>query len=289
MGQKSTRQEKLRKAMKAFVTALPTEDIGKKYTRLELIQDIDFLINTLEDVHPNLYFFISKERAESLVEDFKLSLHDGYDRINFYTKAAKIIANFRDGHTSIYTPSVEYSEYIDTGGLLFPFEVDCSLGEISIVQSFNKEIHSTSDITITSINGISAKIILDSMVSLFSFERREMSLTSLSSRFRLLLFLLYGSCGTFTIVVSNAGENEELSISGVTYERIKDLRNLDSIPQKAPYTYEINKEESYAILDFRVFVDPGRFKGFIRDMFEQIEANGVKKLIVDLRKNGFTG
>jgi len=286
VGQKSTKQEKLKKAMRSFVRTLPTEDLGKKYTQLELIQDLDYLINTLEDVHPNLYFFISKERAESLVEVLKLSLHDGYDRINFYTKAAKFVACFRDGHTSVYSPSDEYSKYIDTGGLLFPFEVDCSSGKISTLQSFSKEIHSDSDTTITSINGISAEIILDSMVSLFSFERREMSLTSLSSRFRLLIFLLYGPCSTFTVVLSSAGENEEVSISGVTYERIKNLRNLDSIAEEAPYTFEINKEESYAILDFRVFVDPVRFKKFIRDMFEQIEANGIKKLIVDLRKNG---
>ncbi|MEA3286819.1 MAG: S41 family peptidase, partial [Candidatus Marinimicrobia bacterium] len=286
MGQKNTRQEKLRKAMTSFVTPLPGEDVGRKYTQLELIQDIDFLINTMEDVHPNLYFCISKEKAESLVEELKLSLHDGFDRICFYTKAARIVASFRDGHTSVYTPRDEYSRYIDTGGLLFPFEVDCSSGEICILQSFSKEIHSVNDTIITSINGISAETILNSMVSLFSYERREMSLSVLSTLFGLLLFLLYGPCSTFTVVLCSAEENEETSVSGVTYERIKDLKNEGPIAEKDPYTFDINREKSYAVLDFRAFDDLSRFKGFIRDMFEQIETNGVKKLIVDLRKNG---
>ncbi|MCK5116656.1 MAG: hypothetical protein KAR44_08650 [Candidatus Aegiribacteria sp.] len=286
MGQKKTKQDKLREVMKPFVSPLPTKDIGKKYTKSELIQDLDFMVKTMEEVHPDLYFYFEKNRAISLLEEVKQSLHDGFDRIDFYTQAARFVRNFSDGHTSVYTPSEEYSKYRDASGLLLPFNVDCSSGEIVILKSFSKEHHSSHGKTITSINGISSESLLDSMVSLLSFERREMSLTCLSSSFGKLLFLLYGPCNTFSITLRNSQNTEEVNISGVSNEVIKENSNQDPNEKEAPYEFTINKEENYALLDFREFVDLSSFKKLIREMFEQIEINDVSKVIVDIRKNG---
>jgi hypothetical protein len=286
VGQRKAKQKKFEEVILSLIPPLPEEDIGKKYTKSELIQDLDFMVNTMNDVHPDLYFSFNKDRADSLIEEIKQSLHDGYERIKFYTQVARFVSKISDGHTSVGTHYEEYNKYRDAGGLLFPFDVDCSSGEISIIKSFTNEYHSSHGKTITSINSTPADVILDSMVSLFSFERREMTLAYLSPTFRKELFLLYGPSSTFSLTLRDNQDTEEANIAGVSHEVIKKCYHLDTNAEQVPYEFTINKEENYALLDFRAFIDPVRFKGFIRDMFEQIEANSVKKLIVDIRKNG---
>ncbi len=286
MGQRKSKQEKYDEVITSLMPPLPEEEVGKKYTKSELIEDLDFMVKTMEDVHPNLYFCFEKDRADSHIEEIKQSLYDGFERTDFYTKATRFVGKISDGHTSVGTHYEEYRKHRDAGGLLFPFDVDCSSGEIKILKSFTNEYHSNYAKTITSINGISADVILDSMVSLFSFERRELRLTYLSSTFGKELFLLYGASDRFSINLCDNQEIVDVNISGVSHEAIKESYNLDTNMKEAPYEFTINKEENYALLDFRAFADPYRFKGFIQDMFEQIEVNGVEKLIVDIRDNG---
>lgn len=286
MEQRDRKQEKLRKAMKRFVIPLSPENVGRQFCKSELIQDLDFMIKTMEDVHPDLYFNFPKEKAKARLEEIKNELHDGYSRIDFFYRAARLVAHFCDGHTQVYMPNEEYFKYKDSDGLFFPFEVDCSSGKITIVRSFSKEIHPRQGAIIASINGYSAEEILDSMITLFSFKRREMTLAFISCVFRKLLFILYGASSAFSVSLGNNGDMEELNISGVSFEVINSNIDQDPGTKEDPYTFKINKEEKYVILDFRSFVDPKKFKNFVRGMFKQIESDGVKKLIIDLRKNG---
>ena len=62
--------------------------------------DLDELLNILEDTHPNLYAFITKEELHSKFDNLK----DKCDNMNlqeFSVEISKILSCLKDGHTSI--------------------------------------------------------------------------------------------------------------------------------------------------------------------------------------------
>lgn len=262
------------------------ENTGKTFSKSELVEDLDFMLKTMEDIHPNLYFYLPEDSAKVCAKEVKKTLHDGYNRISFFSQAAQLVAQFHDGHTRVYIPNEEYFKYRDGIGLFFPFDVDCSSGKIKILQSQSEEYHSCQDAIITRINGHSAEKILDSMIAHLGFERREMSLKFLTDVFRKLLFLLYGPTSTFSLSLTNKGNVEELECSGVPFKIIKQNIEHEQTIQEVPYSFEILEEKKCAILDFRSFIDQNRFDKFAQNMFKDIKSAKVNKLVIDLRKNG---
>lgn len=286
MQPRNRKQKKREKARKYFVTELPEENIGRPFTKAELVDDINFMINTMEDVHPNLYFYITVKETYSLIEQLKNSIHNDFDRTKFYTLLAELVANFHDGHTSVQAPNEEYFKYKKGGGLFFPFDIDCSFGKIVIIRSHCDDKHLYQDAVITSINGRSADEILNSMISLRGFGSREINLKTISLSFRKLMHLLYGGKNLFTVSLEKDDNLKEYEIPGVSFDVIERNKKHDSKNQKEPYSFVINKGEGYALLDFREFVNLDKFKQVAHRLFEEIKSDDVTKLIVDLRKNG---
>lgn len=282
----STRKNrKFMKAVSRFVTPLPPEDIGRCYTKSELTDDLEFMLQTMEEVHPNLFFHLSREDMKPLVEDVKRKLLDGQNRIEFFALIASLTTRFYDGHTQVFPPNEEYRKHVHGGGLIFPFDVNCSSGKIKVVRSYSEKNQLLEGAFITSINEHSDEDLLDSMISLLSSESRDTSLKRLSISFRKMLFLLLGSSDTFNVTLNINGKLEKIELQGVTSEKISQEKEQNSETDEIPYRFEIHKREGYTILDFRSFVDLDRFKSFLRNMFEEIKSTGVKNLIIDLRKN----
>jgi len=280
------KQKKREKARRYFVSELQEEDIGRPFSKAELIDDINFMVKTMEEVHPNLYFHIPKEQVYSLLERIKTSIHDGFDRIEFYVLLAELVAKFHDGHTSVQAPNEDYFKYKNAGGLLFPFDIDCSLGKMVITLSHCDDKLLYQDAVITSIDERPADKILNSMVSLRGFARREINLKSISLSFQKYMYILFGGKNTFAVSIKKDSNLKEYEVSGVSFDLIEKNRRQNTSIRKEPYSFVISKDEGYAILDFQEFVNLNKFKQFAHKLFEEIESDGVTKLIVDLRKNG---
>lgn len=63
-----------------------------------LRKDIDFTQRKLEELHPKLYWFISKEELNYQFDSLKKSLKTPLKPNEFYQKLAPIIANVKEGH-----------------------------------------------------------------------------------------------------------------------------------------------------------------------------------------------
>lgn len=64
----------------------------------DLRKDIDFTQRKLEELHPKLYWFISKEELNYQFDSLKTSLETPLKPNEFYQKLAPIIANVKEGH-----------------------------------------------------------------------------------------------------------------------------------------------------------------------------------------------
>ena len=268
----------LREALRRFVSPLPPDELGRLYSRRELAEDLDFMVGTMEEVHPDLFFRLGREGAADAVANARHRLRDGLTRLEAYRELANLAAMFGDGHTKVRMPRDEYARWLEEGGGPFPLDVDCSGGELAVARRIFQDPAIEPGSTIGSINGIAAHRILDSMIALQGFASGEMSLSVVSRHFPLLLFLLYGRASDYRITL----EGRDVVLDG------KEQAGTDPIPHETdvPYSYEIHAVDGYAVLDFRSFSAPDRFRSFAREMFGEIASAGVRRLIVDLRNNG---
>ncbi len=70
----------------------------------KLKQDLSFLIKTLDEVHPNLYFRISKEETLKSYQEIEAGLIEPLNTIEFYERINSFMDSFEDGHTNIQKP-----------------------------------------------------------------------------------------------------------------------------------------------------------------------------------------
>jgi hypothetical protein len=280
----SEAHEPLFDKLKSFVKPLPECDLGRRYSAEELNGDLDFMIRTMEDVHPNLYFSRNREDAAEEIEAIRNGMKEGLTRLEFYRLMAGLAADFRDGHTLVHTPSEEYHDYKTKGGFLFPFDVDCSSGRVVLVKSHRVEDAPVRG-SILSINGMPIDDIMGRMTSLYGYEHEEMRLSVLSRKFGALLYILHGGTDHYEIELDDGGHRSVHLTLGAPAEKPESAPRAAPVREPEPYGYGIFMESGHAVLDFRAFVDPGRFRALLSRMFREIDSCGVRKLIVDLRNN----
>jgi len=70
----------------------------------ELKKDVDFTYTKLKEMHPRLYWYISKEKLDHQFDSLKKTIHEPLTPIQFYFKLQPVIANIREGHLALRIP-----------------------------------------------------------------------------------------------------------------------------------------------------------------------------------------
>lgn len=282
----SKSNSKIQNLLLKFVKPLPPDEIGRSYKKTELIQDLDFLINTIEEVHPNPFYSCSECLFGQETEKCKSRLKNESSRIEFYKEVAKLVSLIHDGHTLVNTPYEEFIQHKDSGGRYFPFAVDCSSGKAVISESFADSQDVYLGDVIEKINSVSVSEILEEMNSLFGYEREAMRLSVISNKFGWLHFILFGGHDQYNLVLRSAAGVKEIVCNGTSKELSKSRTEKAISGDTSPYEYYVSEEKKSAILDFRSFESPEKFRPLMKQMFSTMEETGISRLIVDLRKNG---
>lgn len=71
----------------------------------KLREDVDFANHNLEKLHPNLYWYISKEKLKYQFDSLKSTLVQPLKPNEFYSKLAPIIANVKQAHLRLVPPA----------------------------------------------------------------------------------------------------------------------------------------------------------------------------------------
>jgi hypothetical protein len=267
---------------------VPPEEFGREYTVDQLNSDLDFLVQTLEDVHPNLHVYVTHEAFIQKHRAIEQKLISPLTCVEFYLQVAPLVAMLRDGHTKVYPIYEEYFHYIGEDGLLFPLDLEFREGKTIVVANYSPDPVPAPGSRILSINGIEIGSILDDLLPLVSGKRIEKRLEYLSDFFRHLLWLTSPSQGPFTLrfVSSEASEFQEHTVPGVTYWNIqKQKQSKDR--QEADYIYRTLKDSSIALLVITVFPDEDEgFEEFLEESFADLQQKGIPDLIIDIRDNG---
>ncbi len=258
---------------------------GKElYTRGELSADLDSLYVGVEEIHPHMFYTISREEFEEKLNGVRQRLKEEMTIFEFYILIAPLIAGLGDGHTSVSFPFNSLS----SEALLFPYAVKVDYEDTTVVITHSltgKDDTIPPDSQIISINGVDIKEITGEMLNMISGEKISFRAAMLNQMFRYLLYAIFGE-PLYTIHYRSEQTVDQQKVSGITYKEVyRFLQELQEKDKEPDYSFTIDKDKKIAVIDFNRFHDLARFETFLDSVFTNIQEQQINDLIIDIRQN----
>ncbi|MDE5786377.1 MAG: hypothetical protein K2H98_07585 [Duncaniella sp.] len=255
-----------------------------KLSREQAIFDIDALIYTISQVHPDIFSVCRQEDFLRAVKRAKESVPDSLSAPELYMLVAPAVALIGDGHTGVRFP---YQRLFNSDPLRMPLFMDVNTDfTLTCTSSLDSIIPRGADII--SINGITADSLITSMLPYESGEKTHFRIAGIDYSFTALYHMLYPA-DSYTVVYRPEGSKKTLThvLPAVRWDAIKKrCPSTGSGLRHDIYSFDIDSTNNVAVMDFRSFADVERMEHFSDSMFTALREKNIGNLIIDLRNNG---
>jgi hypothetical protein len=277
----------------------------KKYSPHQLEKDYTIFENVLEESHPGLYWYTSKDSMDYYFNWGKQQIKDSLTEPEFRKVLSYVISKMDCGHTTVRS-SKKYSKYLDTLRNEKFFPLSLKLWDDTTVVAANLNRRDSILKRGTVIKAIDHKPLKEITDTLFKFISSDgYNLThkfqSLSNRgiFGSLYTGVYGMANRYSIDYSDStGKNHSVIIP--VYDPAKDTVNRGAIrrfirPTKKERkrmnlqtmrSLRLDTTGSIAFLDVNSFGRGYQLKRFFRQSFHTLRKDRVQNLVIDVRGNG---
>jgi len=260
----------------------------KKFTPAELKQDLDFLFTTLENIHPDLYHYTSRETILAARLRVEKALNEPMTRLEFSRKLIPVVSLLKEGHTSLPFPQDERNNFLKQEGKVFPFDVLIRDNRLFITVNYSTDSTISKFAEIASINGIETPVLLDQLRPYISAELDHFRDIRIQRIFRALLWNALGFDGDYELELVEQGQLSKHSVTGITAKEFQAIAKAKTpqlfLPNK-PYTLQLTSGK-IAVIDFRSMMDKKRFEKFLDSAFRVIKNEHIEHLVIDIRNNG---
>jgi hypothetical protein len=294
------------------VSSKPSFDPGKKYSPQQLEKDYTIFENVLEESHPGLYWYTSKDSMDHYFDWGKQQIRDSLTEPEFRKVLSYVISKMNCGHTTVRF-SKKYSRYLDTlrNEKFFPLSLKLWSGEApfdddTTVVAANLNRRDSILKRGTVIRGIDHKSMKEITDTLFKFISSDgynvtHKFQTLSNRgvFGSLYTSIYGMPRSYHIdYTDSAGEMRSVVIP--VYDPAKDTVNRAAIrrfirPTKkerknmtlqSMRSLRLDTASRTAFLDVNSFARGYKLKKFFRQSFHDVRKSHTQYLVIDVRGNG---
>ncbi len=265
-------------------TANAEDYTNKKFTSEELIEDLNYLFDNLESIHPDLYYFTPQSKIDSLKAEVIKELEEPMTRLDFARKVMPPVVALGDGHTSLSFPSEERNEYLDKNGGIFPFDIMIRENKLLIASNWSEDDSIEVFSEIISINGISSETILNTMRQYVSAELDHFRDVRIERAFRFYLWAIFGFEDDYVLKLKDDGDIKVAEVTGISREELRVFQQRDEEPK--PYSFYILEDNTIGVIDFRQMIDGGKFGLFLDSVFTVVNDKNIQHLIIDIRQNG---
>ncbi|MBS1597146.1 MAG: peptidase S41 [Bacteroidetes bacterium] len=277
----------------------------KKFSSDVLKQDYQLFRNILEESHPSLYWYISKDSLDYYFDNGYASIRDSMTESQFKMLLSYVITKIDCGHTVVKN-SKAYSKYFDTAQLkTFPLGLKFWKDTMIVTANLNRRDSALRRGTvIKSINGWTQPQLRDTFFNYISTDGHSEcgKYQSLSTGFAFasLYKNIFGVRDKFDIVYLDSNGLEQAKTIPL-YDFKADTMNRMSFPvdhlskkkKSSPPKFsffssnlQIDTAGSTAFMTLNTFDRNNHLRKFFRRTFETIERNHIHYLIIDLRSNG---
>lgn len=248
-------------------------------------QDLAYMIQMLEAVHPNLYYVYPKTSFYADIDLISHQMLNSTDLLEVWKKVMPLLHRLRDGHTFAFRPDQKLlTRMSDPSMRLFPVAVDITeQGQMFVKKPFLESLRQGDEIL--AINQLSMPELLSRLQVFVSGELPLYWYTQLAEDFGTYLWLSGGSHRVFELAIRRGTEHMKVSISGQSLDELR--RSWGPLPESKPEDY------SFSVLDKTIgfmrlphFSDPTKFKAFLTRSLNEFKTKHLKHLIIDIRGNG---
>jgi Peptidase family S41 len=280
----------------------------------DLKGDTDFIYKKMQQMHPKLDWYITKEKLDFKFDSLKKTINKPMTSYDFYKKISPIICEVRQGHMYVYPYSKLYTKKEAAiikkkgEGPLSQFDFEVYYDKLYVVKnkSYDKSIKVGTEVV--AINGIKSSVLLKEYSKYFTSDGYNTTLRDnfLGHRFSTVYTQHNGVKDSITYQFGFQDSSKKVIIKRkiVDSTDIKNAKLILTKEQKkakakkkdifgyddAAKTYMrnlrfIEKDSSVAVMKINGFKN-GDYKTFYKESFQKINNNNAKILIIDLRNNG---
>lgn len=247
--------------------------------------DIDALVHTLNEVHPDMFSVCGMDAFMSMANKIKKELPDSVNRIELYRYLAPLVSFIGDGHTQMSFPK---NDLFTKESLRFPLQLEINAND----STFTTELDMfgiPKNARILTINGVDNKTMIEKMMPYASGERNFFKLIVTNYQFPALFELFYNA-PDYNIKYLLGGKIYTKKLKAATYDKIhaEINRNKDAQDKSrvANYSYSIIQGSNAAVMDFRSLEGRAAMANFADSMIADLNAKHIGNLIIDIRNNG---
>ena len=252
--------------------------------------DLDFLFKTIEEVHPNMYAYTSKEEFIPIRKELYSQINHPMTRLNFLKLVAPTIALLKSGHTIVFPPlppaPSEFMDFIQNGGKIFPLSIDWYEGKVILSKNYTSEKLPLGG-TILQVNGEEISKVIKRLDRYYSAEGRDVcpAVLEKDNIMRFLFWLEYGSVETLNLQIKSIdGTINDYIVEMMTFGQLKDKEDTNKGINS--YKYLTEYDTFYLKLDdWACWSSIKEFTEFCDEVFKEIQTKNASHLVIDLRNN----
>lgn len=262
---------------------------GPSIPAAEVRADFDGWLAQMAATHPDLGLRTDRPAFERVRGEIAASITRPMTAREAWLQFARLNPTLRDGHNGIAIGDREavMKAHVAAGGRFVPLEVHLGSDDVLRVQTAPPGAAGLARGTrIAAINGHPAEQIVAEMMMRAAGDTPAFRREVVARRFPLNYWLLFGDTGNYAITVAAPGDRcpQQVIVEGAT-----------ELPSLAPVAQRAEQEFGYKVLEGSIGYlragdfDPAfgdAFAAFTRRAFTELEARGIRALIIDVRDNG---
>jgi len=254
----------------------------KIYTPTELKQDLKFLNNALQQIHPEPFARLDADLYKANYQQVYQDLSWPQRRQDFYRRVTPLITQFSEVHTRILYPQEEYQRLIEEYGS-FPLAVLYSSDGLIVVADQQQPEQVPVGAEIVAINDIPIDTILEKFQQYVPGETDSGQRRMIQMEFSKLLWGVYQIRSDYQVDYLWQGKIFQKSLQGLI--RKKPSKKSDEAQPVVSHYGAIAINDQTSLLWFNDFNEQyDKFEDFLDNQFKQLEGQD-RNLILDLRYN----
>ncbi|NIF04694.1 peptidase S41 [Chryseobacterium sp. Tr-659] len=272
----------------------------------QLKEDVDYAYSKLQQMHPQLYWYIPKQELDHKFDSLKQTLNEPLTPLQFYFKLQPVIAGIREGHLSLRIPRKKFTKkeikkLEHQKGLFSRFEYYIKGDQMYVTQNNDSIEHIKPGTEILSINNVPVSDYIKKYRGLISSDGYN---TTFHPYFLKDLFFNFytaenGLASKATIETLYEGEKHTYTLTRETksdsdLEKDKEMKKRTQEKKLNDYVAASNSyNRSFKFLDKDSTIAYIKVKSFSRDYsdefykktFAKIKEAKAPYLIIDVRNN----
>lgn len=259
--------------------------LTRVFTREQLLEDVDYLFNRLQELHPDLASRLSAADIDALRKTLVVQIDRPMSRREFYRVVGAATEKFRDGHAGVFSPSPEFDQFVADGGLLFPMTVLATREGLFVERDHSASGALPPGARLLSINNVSASDMLALMTRYTRGESLELRQQIAANSFSGLLWHLYDFDRDFAVSYELDGMVRNASVEAIADQEFK-ARIADGDRAGGANVSYSSLGDGVGYLNVSCFGgDEPDFESALKRAVETARAEKIHAIVVDLRKN----